>query len=172
MIIAVCGASGAGKDTVADYIVSKYGFQHMAFADALKALCAQKYHIPLTYFYASKDTVIDKINKTPRDIMITEAAYARSVFGDDVFVDIVFNKINKFPYKDYVISDLRFYNELRRVRIVGGKSWFLIREQRQSINVQCGLEILPEHCDLVIENNSSIDDLFKSIDKNIGGMIR
>ena len=36
MIIGLCGPAGSGKDTIADHLVSKYGFVKMANADLLK----------------------------------------------------------------------------------------------------------------------------------------
>lgn len=170
MIVALCGQAKSGKDTVAGYIESKYGFQRLAFADALKSLCSQKHNLPLTYFYNQdlKDTNIN--GKTPRKIMIDEAAEFRSKFGEDVFVNIIFDRIKKFPHKDYVISDMRFYNELRRVRVVGGTSWFIARPLSMKIN--CGLEILPEHCDSVIENDTTVVKLYETINKKMNVFLR
>jgi hypothetical protein len=39
MIIGVSGLAGAGKDTVADYLVSNHGFVKIALADPLKRIC-------------------------------------------------------------------------------------------------------------------------------------
>jgi dephospho-CoA kinase len=36
MLIGLSGKAGAGKDTVADYLVRCYKFQRMAFADPMK----------------------------------------------------------------------------------------------------------------------------------------
>ena len=40
MIIGLCGAQGSGKDTVANILVSKYGFVRISFATALKDVVA------------------------------------------------------------------------------------------------------------------------------------
>lgn len=36
MIIGITGVAGSGKDTAADYLVSKYGFTKVSFAAILK----------------------------------------------------------------------------------------------------------------------------------------
>ncbi|MFA6118141.1 MAG: hypothetical protein WC729_29410 [Sphingomonas sp.] len=43
MILGLCGHSGAGKDTFADRLVLKYGWQKVALADPLKRICQQVY---------------------------------------------------------------------------------------------------------------------------------
>lgn len=56
-IIALAGAAGAGKDTVADYLVSQYGFVKIAFADALREECAAAFGVGIGQFLdrAKKD---------------------------------------------------------------------------------------------------------------------
>jgi len=44
-LIALTGAKGAGKDTVADYLVDRHGYTRLAFADALRAEVAAAWHV-------------------------------------------------------------------------------------------------------------------------------
>jgi hypothetical protein len=39
MIVGLCGQAGAGKDTVADFLVKNHGFVKVALADPLKRIC-------------------------------------------------------------------------------------------------------------------------------------
>lgn len=41
MIIGLCGQAGAGKDTVADFLVKNHGFVKVALADSLKRICRE-----------------------------------------------------------------------------------------------------------------------------------
>lgn len=41
MILGLCGLAGAGKDTVADFLVKDHGFVKVAFADPLKRICKE-----------------------------------------------------------------------------------------------------------------------------------
>ena len=38
-IIGVCGQAGAGKDTIADFLVKDHKFVKLSFADPLKRIC-------------------------------------------------------------------------------------------------------------------------------------
>jgi hypothetical protein len=43
VILGILGQSGAGKDTIADYLVKKYRFVKVALADPLKRVCKEVY---------------------------------------------------------------------------------------------------------------------------------
>lgn len=44
-VLALSGFKGSGKDTVAEYLVKKYGFERISFADPLKNMVAENFHI-------------------------------------------------------------------------------------------------------------------------------
>lgn len=168
MILALCGRSGSGKDTVADYISKRYGFIKVAFADALKIHCATQYELPLDYFYDQrlKDTmapVSSPIPLTPRDIMLKEALSLRAQHGQDVFANIILKKME--DNKRYVISDLRFYNELaciKKAQILY-ITWYIHRDTPGYNPPLCGLEIKKEDCDIIVNNTTTITDLLQGL---------
>ena len=49
-IILLSGWKGSGKDTVANLLVSNYGFKRIAFADSLKDMVSELYNIPRSHF--------------------------------------------------------------------------------------------------------------------------
>lgn len=51
MIIGISGRAGAGKDTVADIFIRKFGFTRVSFADSLKEVCSVAFDIPLQTFH-------------------------------------------------------------------------------------------------------------------------
>ncbi len=57
--IGFVGKSGSGKDTSAEYLVKHYGFERIAFADALKTLCASLFDVDVSLFHDvdKKDSV-------------------------------------------------------------------------------------------------------------------
>lgn len=90
--IIIGGRACAGKDTVADYLVEKYGFIKISFADPI-------YQIARDYFgMTDKDrTLLQAIGEKMREI------------DPDVWVRAAFRKADK--YEKVVISDCRRANE-------------------------------------------------------------
>ncbi len=95
MRLLLIGKAGAGKDTVADYLVEKYGFQRYAFADKLKEIV--------------KDLWPDAFKDgKPRKLLQDVGTKMREI-DKDVWVNYVMRQIGN---KDrVVISDCRLMNE-------------------------------------------------------------
>lgn len=49
-IVGLVGKAGSGKDTAAEFLVGKYDFIRMAFADKVKEVVSVVYDLPLEYF--------------------------------------------------------------------------------------------------------------------------
>jgi hypothetical protein len=143
VIIGINGFKGAGKDTVADYLVSKYGFEKASFAALLKQSVAALFGISLDDIERWKNSpsmtvkIVGPSFPMARDIKThsqltfrqflqrygTEAH--REIFGYDFWVNNLM--MNLDVDKDYVIPDARFENELRAVRAFGGFNWCVER---------------------------------------------
>jgi|SanBayMetagenome_1026888.scaffolds.fasta_scaffold08320_3 adenylate kinase family enzyme len=139
MIIGVVGFIGSGKGTVADILVEKHGFVKLSFADAVKDATAAIFGWPRALlegdtlesreFRETKDEWWSKkfeFDFSPRlalQLMGTEAG--RNVFHQDVWVHALERKAEM--YKNVVIADVRFPNEIDWMRSKGG---FAVRVQR------------------------------------------
>ena len=53
MIIGLGFKARSGKDCVADYLVGKYGFQKLSFADSLKGACKEIFHLSDEQLYGN-----------------------------------------------------------------------------------------------------------------------
>src|SRR5438045_2338658 len=70
MIIGILGFKRAGKDTVADYIVSNYGFEKMILSQPLKEACKILFNFTDEQLYGNLKEIVDSNWKTsPRKIM-------------------------------------------------------------------------------------------------------
>jgi rhodanese-related sulfurtransferase len=139
MIIGVIGFIGSGKGTAADILVEKHGFAKLSFADAVKDATAAIFGWQRSLlegdtpesreFRETKDEWWSNkfgYDFSPRlalQLMGTEAG--RDVFHKDVWVYALERKMEM--YKDVVIADVRFPNEIEWMRSKGG---FAVRVSR------------------------------------------
>jgi len=194
MIIGIAGFLGSGKGTLGDILVKEHGFKPIAFADALKDAVAAIFKWPREllegdsvasrYFREQADPYWSEkfgYDVTPRymlQVMGTEAV--RDVFDPNLWVYVVEKTISEDPDSNYVITDMRFPNESRIIKKMGGHTirvvrgpepiWFetaakdnltktnsmslLYPTVHRSEYSLCGYEF-----DRVIENNGTIEDL-------------
>jgi dephospho-CoA kinase len=194
MIIGIAGFLSSGKGTLGDILIQEHGFKAIAFADAVKDAVAAIFKWPREllegdsiasrYFREKTDeywTSKFGYEVTPRymmQIMGTEAG--RDVFNPNLWVYVVEKIITEDPDSNYVITDVRFPNELRIIKRMGGHTirvvrgpeplWFetaakdnltktnsmslLYPAVHRSEYSLCGYEF-----DCVIENNGTIEDL-------------
>lgn len=122
-IIALCGYKGSGKDTVAEYLVTKYKYNHYKISEKLKEVIKLLFNLDDNDLERNKDENNDKWGIEPRKIMqfigtdmfqyklqelfpnIEKDFWIKSLFTDEL--------INKIKNEDHrvVISDLRFLHE-------------------------------------------------------------
>jgi hypothetical protein len=141
MIIGVCGLIGAGKDTVADYLVNVHEFRRESFANTLKDAVsavfgwdrvllegrtkeAREWREHIDTWWAQRLQIHDL---TPRWVLQHWGTdVLRQHFHDDIWVASLENKLRKT--RDHiVISDCRFPNEIKAIKQQGGKVIRVVR---------------------------------------------
>jgi hypothetical protein len=140
MIIGLCGPARVGKTTAALYLEEKYGFTRLPFKSGLVAELTERLNRTLsaiakdTYGEATPKTITklidDKPNDTIRSLMQEYGTEVRRRDNEDYWVDIWIETIAMNPRRSYVVEDVRFFNELKAVKDMGGE---LIRIARQDI---------------------------------------
>ena len=130
MIVGLGFQARAGKDTVGSYLKNEYGFNHRAFAGPLKRAAAHIFKLDEDQLYGSKKEILDeRWGQTPREILQklgTEAI--RNVFGVDTWVKSLQYSLS--DEGDFVITDMRFPNEVEAVKAWGG---FTVRIDRPTL---------------------------------------
>lgn len=128
MIIALCGKRKAGKNEVAKAIRSLYpSFSELSFADSLKREYAVRHNI-------HPDMLLDPIEKEKhRKGLQVLSEEMKAKHGEDVFARYTLSEIKEG--EDVIITDLRFYVELRALdpevtRIIKVYSDIRFRESR------------------------------------------
>ena len=113
MIIGITGAAGAGKDTAADYLVSKHGFEKVSFASIMKKMLAVA-GLPEPTNRDDKEKIIEGFNFTWRHAAQTIGTdWARNCLEKDFWVKVTMAQLD--PHKNYVFSDVRFDNEAEAI---------------------------------------------------------
>ncbi len=123
MIIGLTGKAGVGKSTIANILVKDYGYRCVPFAEPLKDMLAA---IGLTHdeLYGDKKEVVNpNYGVTPRHMMQTLGTeWGRNLIGEDVWVEAWCRCLyRRYQNDNIVVDDIRFPNEVGRVRALGGK---------------------------------------------------
>jgi hypothetical protein len=134
MIIGVCGLIGAGKDTMADYLVNIHQFRRESFANTLKdAVSAvfgwdrdllegrtrhsREWREQVDAWWADR---LNMPELTPRWVLqYWGTEVVRRSFHDDTWIASLENRLRKTT-DDVVISDCRFPNEIAAIKRAGG----------------------------------------------------
>jgi hypothetical protein len=182
MIIGLCGAQGSGKDTVANILISEYGFVKLTFASTLKDVVAILFSWPRDLLEGLteesrlwRETVDDfwseKLNIsgfTPRKaLQMIGTDLFRLHFNNDIWISIVENKISAMlknnPNTNIVISDCRFANEFSLIKKFPDSHIItILREKNYSINKlahSSETEWVNYNFDAILQNDNSIDEL-------------
>jgi hypothetical protein len=186
MIVGVAAnGPGAGKDTVGQYLVDNFKFERVAWADLLKISVAHLFGLGTTDEERIK--TIDLLKNHP-DVKITLTVGKKAIreltmrhflqrYGteahrvplwEDIWVDAAFRKhyldTHEENGKRYVVTDVRFDNEVKAIHDVGGKVIYLIRPDVPEFDHKSE-ELDPALCDFQIANDQSLDILYYEVDK-------
>jgi|TARA_R110000868_G_scaffold220209_2_gene471325 hypothetical protein len=204
MIIGVCGFIGSGKDTIADYLVNIYEFRRESFANSLKDAVAHVFGWDRTMLEGRTKQAREwrervdpwwaerlKIPKlTPRLMLqLWGTEVCRGGFHDDIWIASLENKLRN-SQDDVVISDCRFPNEIKAIKLQGGivirvvrgpePEWINHAKNYMAGEHNTGCYLGKHHLDsnnihaseyawvntkfdAVLDNNGTMDDLFKQI---------
>ena len=136
-LIGFCGKKRSGKDTGAEILIKEHNFIKYAFADALKQACQAIFLLTDQQVDGSKKEDLDpRWNVSPRKMF--------QIFGTEIFrnnLDKFFPEMKEYkdefwiyrfklwhdkirkekPNTNIVITDIRFPNEMKIVKELGGK---------------------------------------------------
>lgn len=134
-VVAICGFIGAGKDTVADFLINDYGFEKASFAGALKDAVAavfgwdremlegrtqeaREWREQVDTWWADR---LAMPHLTPRWVLqYWGTEVCRKGFHNDIWVASVENRLRSSS-KNIVLTDCRFPNEVQAMRNLGAK---------------------------------------------------
>lgn len=163
-VVGFAGYAGCGKDTAAD-VLNMFGYQRLAFADCLRDVVHEMFDIPYEWMLDRKlkETPMDiPPYKSPREILQYVGTEAMRAFYPEIWVSKVKRTIKANPGTKYVITDLRFPNEI--------EMFFELRDEGIStvtarIN-RAGVEQKFAHSSESYITNLKVDEVLKNEARN------
>lgn len=137
-LVALCGPAGAGKTTLAEFLVRDFDFVRTRFAEPIKDMI----HALLEAQGATISQIVRMLDgdlketaspllegKTPRFAMQTLGTEWRNLIGQDLWVNAWDRRTTLALANNHrlVIDDLRFVHEAERIRSHGGICIFVTR---------------------------------------------
>lgn len=205
MIVGILGLKGAGKDTIGDYLVANYGFEKLSFASALKDACSNIFGWDREMLEGSTPEAREEREKpdpfwseklgydfSPRyALQYIGTDVMRKNFYDSIWIAAIEKKIIDNPDKDYVVTDVRFPNEVQLLKGVGGTlievqrgdnpEWMDLAIRANAGDKDAQYQMYNNHkevhisewawagseVDIVMPNNDSIRDLYQSVEVQV-----
>lgn len=175
-IFAICGFKRSGKDTVADYLVQRYGYTKVKIADPLKAACKLLFGLDDEQVDGHLKEVEDqRWGKTPREIMqffgTDIMQYAFQSFMPELKRTFwVKNLCMKYKHTDakLVVADLRFHHELEEFKKLNAKC-MVIKVISDKVDTSTDEHVSEREWmtiqeDVCIHNNGTLEELYAKID--------
>lgn len=173
-IISFSGYVRSGKDTAADALVEKLGYEKLSFAAPLKeaviALDPIVTHWQGTPVYLSEYIQevggLEKAKHHPeirRTLQRFGTEVGRNIFGQDFWLEQLVAKMTKSKAPGFVIPDARFVNELALIDSLGGVSYYISRTGIEAPNDHSSESLSKDSFNekYVIENNFETAEAFK-----------
>jgi len=165
MIIGISGRARTGKDTIADYLVSHYGFTRLSFGDNVRDAVKAIYGVDTTKV-ADREAVIPQFGKSSRELLqFVGTDLCRVHVGQNVWVDRVAQDVAETE-GDIVFSDVRFDNEAEFIRNNG----IIMTVERDVPKVNEHISesgIVKMDCDIKVVNDGTLLNLYEKIDQII-----
>ena len=174
-IIAICGIKRCGKDTLANYIEAKYGYEHVKISQRLKDMMQLLFGFSVDQMETNlKEVTDDRWGVTPRcamqffgtEIMQFEIQKLMPDVGRNFWIQDIIRRY--VPHKNIVISDLRFIHEWHALRQTG-VDLLIVRIHRSDTDASdthvSETEQKKIQEDVTIGNDNNIESLHKQFDE-------
>lgn len=174
-LIGIAGKARSGKDTIAKHLWSRHGFLRIALADPLKSAAQAMFALSneQTWDDNLKEIEIPHWGMSPRQMFQRLGNDAvKPVFGEDLWLKRwLITYAGFYNSDDVVVPDIRFDHEAAMIRGREGIIIHLYRENAQQVSPHVSENgVTYREGDIVLGNNSTIDDLIDLVDAVVDGM--
>jgi hypothetical protein len=134
MLIGLCGAAGAGKNTLADFLTDADGctYMQLSFADPLYECVSKITGLTVARLKDRnvKEAVIPWLGKSPRQLLQTLGTeWGRGTVHPEIWIRIAMERAGQHLTvgRSVVVADVRFDNEAQAIVNAGGEVWRVVR---------------------------------------------
>lgn len=185
MLVSIIGKARSGKDLsgmylshVINQLEARNRYKTVAFADPLKWHLMRAFNLSHEQLYGDLKEVEDvRYEKpgggywTPREMMQTYGQFMRTM-DDQIWIRLLMEKLSSNTFVNYIITDVRYTNELEAVRKNGSLLIHVKRNNRPEVGVEghtseTSLDNYDINPDFLIDNDGSKEDLYKKLDEVI-----
>ncbi len=174
MLVGICGKAGSGKDTIGDFLAEKYNFKKIALADPIKRLVKDVFALDdyTVYDRVAREQELERWKGwTVRKLLqyIGTELFRENIDGA-IWVKSLWYKIQDDKTNNYVVTDLRFPNEIQYFKDNAKDGEFVtIKVVRPGYNGSVGLsghasEAYDLPGDFEIFNDGSREDLYNKVE--------
>lgn len=174
-IVLIIGHINTGKTTVANYLCEKYNFKRISLGDGVKEFTVKMFEILNSTGFTHENIKLEDLNNRDKKeryrtlMQQISTDCVKKVISENVWIDIVKQKIINSKHENIVIDDIRFKNELFELSNLN-KNVLIIKLTR---DCEIKSEHISEH-DLddtiipnTINNNGTKEELFELVDSLI-----
>jgi hypothetical protein len=179
VIIAITGYKCSGKDTLSKYISEKYKYKEVKISSNLKDMIKLSFDMNDIDLEYKKDTIHEKWGVTPRVLMDFLGTHVFQYEIDKIMPNMdrkfwihkTLNAFNSQNLTPIVISDLRFEHELIELRKYSSCIVKIYRKDTSKDGFVSESEIDKLNADIIINNNTTVEDMLKEFDIKFRKMI-
>lgn len=191
-IIGITGAAGSGKDTAASFF-ERRGYQKISLADPMKRFCRELFGFTDEELWgASKHREKSRRGVTARHVLQQMGTEWGRRLDPDVWIDYLVESCRRIstggktytaehglssnldpirfrPPKGFVVADIRFRNEARKIRAEGG-AIILLRGSYAPLSGSASAHVseqttwAPDEVDAALGPFALKDDLFQTLE--------
>ncbi|MCQ9422700.1 deoxynucleotide monophosphate kinase [Pseudomonas sp. LJDD11] len=178
ILIGLTGFARTGKSTAASHLATEHSFETYAFMTPLKEGIAAMFNLSIEDIEGpGKEQPIDWLGRSPRQLMqLLGTEWGRDMISASIWLDLAEQNLGNLAElhpeaPGFVISDVRFENEADFVRKRGGLIVHVQRPDTSAVNPHVSeLGVAVQPCDVVINNDADLADLFTQLDRLIAAV--